>query len=147
MYYLDYDKIKQYLDGPFGGIEIACFFVENNKICVKISDNEIYESLCTKYKDCNKQIHKLKKDISNNSYYYLNYFDYDKIKDLKDVNKNINENVNVFCYFNGNIWICVSENNKKILDQLDAWYNSTHDVTQNVISITKEIETDFFYYC
>lgn len=139
MYYLDYNKILQYLDGPFGGVDIVCFHVGENKICVKVSDN-IYNILCEKYSAYEKKTHKLKKEIANNSYYYLNYLNYDKIKNSTE------GDIKVFCYFNGNTHMCVSENNKQILNQLEAWYNSTHDVTKSVIIITKEIEIDYEYY-
>lgn len=139
MYYLAYEKIKQFFDGPFGGVEIACFTVEDDVICINKS-SVLFTFLSEKYKDYHVETHKLKKDVYTNSYYYLNYLNYDKIKDSTE------GNVKVFCYFNGQTWMCVSEKNTKVVDQLEAWYNSTHNVTFLTVTITEEMEKDFQNY-
>lgn len=114
MIFFDYNKIKDFNEG---NIHLKCYNINNIWICVSPKNKDLIKKLESLHSSIKPVKIIITDKIEKNSYYYLNYLDYNKIKDAVKPKDLKIEDISINCYHNGNKWICVSSTNIKLSEQ------------------------------
>ena len=69
----------------------------------------------------------------------VDYIDYERIKNFKYKNTNVEVFIMVNCYYNGTTWICPNPYNTELCEYIDNWYNSSHLVKLRQIHMPEQV--------